>query len=384
MTAAQRIGRHAAAILVALALAGCAAAPKSGPTGEAVRTGAAPAPEGPPPYALVPLTPETIATIEAETLAPAVAPLPRETDGGPRLRVGDAVAVTIWEAVEGGLFSAPDGGPRGLTLPQQRIGPSGDITVPYAGRIRAAGRTPEAVGAAVEAALQGKAIEPQALVTRVASPVSSVTVLGDATAGGGRVPLADVGERLLDVIAAAGGATAPSHSVVVRLTRGGRQAETRLSRLLADPAQNVPMQPGDVVALLREEASYTVLGAAAQPRRAAFASERVTLEQALAESGGLDDRRSDPGAVFVFRYEDRATAEALAGEPRDGPLSPVVYNLDLTDAGAFFLARRFEIEDGDIVYVANAPLADADKVLRTISTALSPVTATLRISNTFN
>ncbi|HKK37039.1 MAG TPA: polysaccharide biosynthesis/export family protein [Paracoccaceae bacterium] len=383
MTAAQGIGRRAAAILAALALAGCAAAPKSGPTGEAVRAGAAPAPEGPPPYVLVPLTPDTIATLEAETLAPDVAPLPRDSGDGPRLRVGDAVAVTIWEAVEGGLFSAPEGGPRGLTLPQQRIGPSGDITVPYAGRIRAAGRTPEAVGAAVEAALQGKAIEPQALVTRAASPVSSVTVLGDATAGG-RVPLADVGERVLDVIAAAGGTDAPSHSVVVRLTRDGRQAETRLSRLLADPAQNVPVQPGDVVALLRSEASYTVLGAASQPRRAAFASERVTLEQALAESGGLDDRRSDPGAVFVFRYEDRATAEALAGAPRDGPLSPLVYNLDLTDAGAFFLARRFEIEDGDIVYVANAPLADADKVLRTISTALSPVTATLRISNTFN
>lgn len=367
-----------AAVLAALALAGCAAAPKSGPTSGAVRAVATAPEEAALPYAFVALTVETVATLEARRRAPPE-DLPREAASGPRLRTGDAVVVTIWEAVEGGLFSGGEGSPRGTSLPAQRIGPSGEITVPYAGQVRAAGRTPEAVARAVEAALEGKAIEPQVLVTQSASPASAVTVIGDAAARSGRVRLDDVGERVLDVIAAAGGATTPAHRALVRLTRGDRVAETHLARILREPAQNVPVRAGDVVAVLESGASYTVLGAAARPRRANFASEVVTLDQAIAEAGGLDDNRSDPGAVFVFRYEPSDVAEAVAGAPQPAPVAAVVYNLDLTDPSAFFLARRFEILDDDIVFVANAPLADAQKVLRSVATAFTPALAALRL-----
>ncbi|MEO1688047.1 MAG: polysaccharide biosynthesis/export family protein [Pseudomonadota bacterium] len=373
--------RAVLAALAALALAGCAAAPKSGPTGEAVRAAAADPAETSFPYAFATLTPDVLDTIEALRRAPPPDDLTDQPSAAAqRFRVGDVVRVTIWEAVEGGLFSGGAESPRASSLPVQRVSPDGRIDVPYAGRVRAAGRTPAQVSAAVEGALAGQAIEPQVLVTLETSPVSSVTVIG-AVGQSGRVPLFDVGERVLDVIASAGGTRASPYAATVRLTRGDATAETSLARVLREPGQNVRVRPGDVVAVLDDGRGYSVLGAAGRPSRVAFAAEAVTLETALAEAGGLDDRRSDPASVFVFRYEPQELAEALAGGPQPGPMAPVVYNLDLSDPGAFFLARRFEVQADDIVYLANAPLADAQKVLNAVATGLSPAIATLRLVN---
>ena len=365
----------------ALLAAGCAAAPRSGPTAAAVLAAAAP-PEGEvAPFALAVVDPATLAVLERRRVAPPQDLAQPAGAGAQRIRVGDVVSVTIWEAVDGGLFAAPAGGARGSALPAQRVGPSGTLGVPYGGRVKAAGRTAEQVGAAVEASLVGKAIEPQALVTVTESPAAAVTVIGDAAETSARVPVADVGERVLDVIAAAGGVKVPAHRALVRLTRDDRTAETHLARILREPAQNVRVKAGDTIALLDQGASYVVLGAAERPARVPFATERVTLDQAIAEAGGLDDARSNPGAVFVFRHEDADVVAAVTGRPTPGPTAPIVYNLDLTDPVALFLAQRFEVADRDVIYVANAELADAVKVLRAVALVLTPVAATLRLAD---
>ena len=367
---------------VALALAACETVPRTGPTGEAVRAaadGTGPAPVVA--FAFAPIEPETLGILETRRAAPPRDISPGRPATGPLLSVGDMVTVTIWEAVEGGLFSSPNGS--GASLPPQRIGPSGAILVPNAGKIPARGRSPEDVGEAVVAALEGKAIEPQVLVTVKESPVSAVTVIGDAANQPGRVPLAGVGERVLDVIAASGGASVPAHRTLVRLTRGDATGETHLSRILEEPGQNVRVRAGDVITLQDSQRSFTMLGAAENPARVPFSTETVTLEQAIAESGGLVDRLADPGSVFVFRYEDPAMAEAITGEPQDGPATPMIFSLDLRDPGAFFLAQRFEMQDSDVIYIANAPLADAQKVLVTVATAVSPVVAANQLASTF-
>ena len=167
----------------------------------------------------------------------------------------------------------------------------------------------------------------------------------------------------------------------MRLTREGRQGEAHLARILREPAQNLRVRPGDVIGLLEDGQSFTALGAAGRPQRLPFSSESVTLDEALAEAGGLRDFSANPAAVFVFRYEDAEVVRDLTGEAAEGPVAPVVYNLDLSDPGAFFLARRFEMRDGDILYAANAPIADARKVLGLLSDLLSPATGGLRLAN---
>jgi polysaccharide biosynthesis/export protein len=67
------------------------------------------------------------------------------------------VSVTIFEAEPGGLFVPSDAGARPgnfVTLPDEVVDTNGTITVPYAGKIRAVGRTPAEVQDAISEALR--------------------------------------------------------------------------------------------------------------------------------------------------------------------------------------------------------------------------------------
>ena len=84
--------------------------------------------------------------------------------------VGDVVSVTIFEAAAGGLFIPAEASVRPgnfVTLPNQEVDNNGNISVPYAGNIRAKGRTPVQVQQAIVDALKNRAIEPQAVVSLV-------------------------------------------------------------------------------------------------------------------------------------------------------------------------------------------------------------------------
>jgi protein involved in polysaccharide export with SLBB domain len=95
------------------------------------------------------------ATTQCKTRARKVfsRPPPRITLG-----IGDVVSVTIFEAEPGGLFAPSEPGTRPgnfVTLPSQVVDTNGNITVPYAGTIRARGRTPAEVQEAINEALSG-------------------------------------------------------------------------------------------------------------------------------------------------------------------------------------------------------------------------------------
>src|SRR5499433_3912185 len=143
----------------------------------------------------------------------------------PKIGMGDAVSVSIWEAAGGGLFGASpvtgvSPGSRSVTIPEQVVGRDGGITVPFAGRVPVAGRTTVEVQHEIERRLAEKAIEPQVIVTIAKSVTYAATVSGEVITSA-REPLSVNGDRLLDLIALAGGAKAPVYDTFVRLSRGG-------------------------------------------------------------------------------------------------------------------------------------------------------------------
>ena len=122
--------------------------------------------------------------------------------------VGDVVSVTIFEAAAGGLFIPAEAGVRPgnfITLPNQEVDNNGNISVPYAGNIRAKGRTPVEVQQAIVDALKNRAIEPQAVVSLATQRTSLVTVLGDVLRPG-VLTAVPAGERILDFDRSGGGA----------------------------------------------------------------------------------------------------------------------------------------------------------------------------------
>ena len=306
------------------------------------------------------------------------------------INVGDLVSVTIWEASAGGLFSAPavddkaSAGANTAAIPPQVVERDGAITVPYAGRVRVAGRTPRAVEDSIERALASKAIQPQAIVSVVRSVGNSVSVGGEGVTLPQRVPLSTKGDRLLEVIDVAGGVKLPVNELDVELARGQSTTRVPLARIVADPREDIYVQPGDVINVVHNPETFIAYGATGiVNREIPFGADQISLAQALAKSGGLLDQRSDVQGVFVFRYESNAVLKAIRP---DSPLvdraaqAPVVYRLDLRDPNSLFLEQKFQMANHDVVYVSNAPLVEIEKVVSIFNTVLSPASQTAGVA----
>jgi polysaccharide export outer membrane protein len=245
----------------------------------------------------------------------------------------------------------------------------GKISVPFAGRVSVAERSIQAIEADIARRLQGQANNPQVTVRVIKSNSSNVTVIGDL-ANSLQIPLTPKGERLLDAIAQAGGVTQPANRMSVRLSRKTTTATMPLDAVIRDPEENITLMPGDVLTALYQPKSFSVLGATARNQEIPFEAQGISLAQALARSGGLDDRRADARGVFIFRFED-AGLLGVSPASADGT-APVVYQISLRDPASFFVTQNFPIQDRDVIYVANAPSAELEKFLRMIGTVLSP------------
>jgi polysaccharide export outer membrane protein len=288
---------------------------------------------------------------------------------------GDVLELTIWEAPPAALFggnvsfgtsdtkavigSAANSG-QNAAIPSMTVDADGQIRVPFAGVIQAAGRTPQQVEREIVRRLSGMAHEPQVAVRIVNNASSNVMVVGDV-ATNARVPLSPKGERVLDALASAGGVKQPVGKMTVQITRGDRVARLPLEAVIRDPSQNIRLAPNDVVTALYQPFSFTALGATNKSAEVPFESTGLSLAEALGRLGGLRDDRADARGVFIFRLENPAALDPVtaASAPRtpDGRI-PVVYRIDLKDPATLFAAQSFPIRDKDVLYVSTAPLAD--------------------------
>jgi len=294
---------------------------------------------------------------------------------------GDYLEVTIWEATPATLFGSSSLDPRTLqvgshstTLPEQAVDTDGYISVPFAGRITAAGKTLPQIEEQIISRLTGKANQPEVLVRRTRNLSSNVTIVGEVN-NSTRIPLSPAHERLLDALAAASGVRQPVSKVTLQVTRGDAVYSMPLDAVIRDPKQNVPLQAGDVVTALFQTLTFTALGATGKNDEIPFEAAGINLAQALARSGGMIDSRSNPTGVFLFRFEPK-TALDWPHQPvvttPDG-LVPVVYRVDLSDPRSFFVMQNFAIHDKDILYVSNAPVAELQKVLNVMFTIAYPI-----------
>lgn len=283
---------------------------------------------------------------------------------GSTLGIGDELLVNIWEASIDGLFSTPENKQARIDA---RVDESGSIFIPYVGKVAVAGRSVEEVRTSIQDGLAGKAVEPQVQVALRKNVSNNLAVVGDVNAPG-RYPIPVGGIRLLDVVARAGGSQAPVFEAQATIVRGGVQDSIRLDEVLDRAENNVWMRPNDTVQVMREPRSFTAFGAVSAKSRHPFKTERVSLAEALAQSGGLTDSLADAGGVFLFRFESAETLES-AGVPvpgvrfEDGAVA-TIYQLDFNQPGSFFLARSFAMRDKDIIYVANAFAAEYYKFIR--------------------
>jgi len=300
----------------------------------------------------------------------------RKTGLGP----GDVIEVSVWEAPPGMLFgggnASPLAGPSTAniaTFPAQMVSSQGTIGLPFVGQVQVAGKSPQEVEVEVVRRLQGKANQPQALVRVTQNTTANVTVIGEVT-NSARVPLTAKGERLLDALAASGGLRNPLDKTTLQITRGSQVAALPLQTIVQDPQQNIELQPGDVIAVLNQPVSFTVLGATGKNEEINFETKGISLAQALARAGGLNDNRAKASGAFIFRFEEANALDWPTPPLRtpDGKVA-VIYRANLRDPATFFAAQTFPMQDKDILYVSNSTSAELQKFLNLVVSAIYPL-----------
>ncbi len=286
---------------------------------------------------------------------------------------GDVLGLTIWENVDDGLL-VPQG-QNATVLEEVQVDGQGFIFVPYAGRVRAAGNTPEAIRRIISERLNEQTPEPQVQVRRLAGDGSTVSVVGSVGAQG-VYPIERPTRTLSAMLAAAGGVVIPPEIAQVTVVRGGHRGSVWFEDLYDHPGQDIALRGGDRIIVEQDTRTFTALGATGTQNRIPFESQTISAIEAIAQVGGLNSSVADPTGVFVFRNEPEEIAEQLLGGTEDLiGTQRVVYVLDLTQPNGMFMARDFAIRDGDTVYVTEAPFAQFNKVIAAATGTLSATNA---------
>ncbi|RLL65255.1 polysaccharide biosynthesis/export family protein [Paenirhodobacter hankyongi] len=289
--------------------------------------------------------------------------------GSDTINPGDTLTLTIWENVDDGVMSKK-GVPTQLT--EVQVDGAGYIFIPYAGRIKAAGNSPDALRKVITEKLDAQTPDPQVAVARAPGDGSTVSVMG-AIAGQGVYAIERPTRTLSAMIARAGGVTVKPEVAKITVTRGTKTGTVWLKDLYENPKMDIALRGGDVILVEQDTRSFTSLGATGAQARVPFETQTLSALEAIATVGGLQTGLADPTGVFVFRNEPAEIASVVLGRNDLVGDQRMVYLLDLTSPNGMFLARDFVIRDGDTVYVTEAPYVQWQKSLSAITGSLGPV-----------
>lgn len=369
---ASRLGKCAVVLTLATAVASCTLVPRSGPNKREIYAGSVQR-EGD--AFIVPVN-------DRVSRATAVVPALGFSDGfqnagqlgSDTIRPGDILALTIWENVDKPLL-----GPEGqvaAVLEEVQVDGAGFIFVPYAGRIRAAGNTPEGIRRIISSKLEEQTPDPQVEVRRAAGDGATVSLVG-AVGAQGVYPIERPTRTLSAMLAQAGGVTIVPEIAQITVLRGQETGEIWFQDLYDSPELDIALRGGDRILVEEDTRAFTALGATGTQSRVNFFTKDLSAIEALAQVGGLTPTNSDPTGVFVFRNEADKVANNVLGRKDLIGAQRMVYVLDLTKPNGMFMARDFIIRDGDTLYVTEAPITTWDKTI-------SAVTGTLTSADTLS
>ncbi len=284
--------------------------------------------------------------------------------GSDTIQPGDVLGLTIYENVDDPLLGV-EGSPA-TQLEEVQVDGSGFIFIPYAGRIKASGNTPEAIRRIITAKLADQTPDPQVEVRRVAGDGSTVSLIG-AVGGQGVYAIERPTRTLGAMLARAGGVTIAPDIAQITVIRGTARGKIWLQDLYDHPELDIALRAGDRILIEEDTRAFTALGATGGQARVPFESQNMSALEAIARVGGLNPATADPTGIFVMRNEDAPIANSVLGRNDLQGAQRMVYVLDLTQPNGMFEARDFLIRDGDTLYVTEAPYTQFTKILSALT-----------------
>lgn len=297
--------------------------------------------------------------------------------GADEIRPGDVLGLSVWENVDDGLLSSL--GSSSTQLQETQVDSAGYIFVPYAGRIRAAGNTPDQLRQIITDRLSSQTPDPQVTVARVAGDGATVSVIGKVGAQG-VYPIERPTRTLSAMLAKAGGVAVEPEIAVVTVKRGSESGKVWLTDLYTRASNDIAVRPGDIILVEEDQRDFTALGALGGQTRVPLGNEEINAVEAIAMVGGLNSSLADPTGVFILRDEPESVAQRVLGKPVQGS-QRLAYVLDLTRPNGLFLARDFMVRDEDTVYVTEAPYVSWNKRIAAITGGLSSANTVSDLTN---
>lgn len=268
-----------------------------------------------------------------------------------QIGIGDILNITVWDHPE---LTIPQGSERSPTEAGNWVHSDGTIFFPYVGKIMVKGLNVSQVREKITSALSKFIPSPQIDVTVAAFRSKKVYVTGEVKQPG-PVPITNIPLTLLDAVNAAAGLEVAADWQNVVVTRDGKETVYSFQRLYqqGDLTQNTLLQDGDVVHVSRnDDQKVFVLGEVVKAQPIPIQRSRMTLAEALASAGGLNELQANASGVFVLRTSSNPDNVAD------------VYQLDASNALALVLADQFPLQSRDIVYVTAAPIARWNRLVQ--------------------
>ena len=269
---------------------------------------------------------------------------------------GDVLNIIIWDHPElnlpaAGSSSATDTASLSNVGNGYNVSADGFIQFPFAGRVSVVGLTETQVRQELVTKLARFIKSPDINVRIQAYRSGRVYVEGEVRLPGVQ-SINDIPMTLPEVIGRAGGFTTAADRSTVSLTRNGSTTLINLpllTQLGANPS-NIVLTGGDTVQVFsREESKVYVLGEVLRPSAIPLRNGRMSLSEALGESGGVSQISGDPRQIFVLR--NGATG------------NPEIYHLDAQAPAAYALADGFELRARDVVFVDPTSLVRWNRVI---------------------
>jgi polysaccharide export outer membrane protein len=275
---------------------------------------------------------------------------------------GDILSIVVWDHPElagAGMSAAAAAAdatgvaaqvansttPQGFVVDHQ-----GRIQFPFAGLLPVEGLTEERARALLTERLSKYIASPNVTLRVQAFRSKRVYIDGEVKSPGLQ-NINDIPMTLMEALNRAGGLLPTADQSRIVLERAKARYPINLRELVQKGINpgNVMLADGDVVRVhSRDESKVFVSGEVMSPRALTMHDGRLTLNEALGETGGINPLSGDTRQIYVVRKTDERTR---------------VFQLDARDTGSLAMAEAFELHPKDIVYVAASPLASWNRNL---------------------
>ncbi|WP_253564617.1 MULTISPECIES: polysaccharide biosynthesis/export family protein [Burkholderia cepacia complex] len=288
---------------------------------------------------------------------------------------GDALHLQVWTISPWPGSDSQQGAsnvPSPIDLGDYTVSEAGMIDLPYVGPTSIRGLTLDAAQTTIARryAALGILQSPSAKISVISSPQGSILVTG-AIGAPKILPWTPAGLSLssaltqalgngADLIGSSNGKGGDSIATQVTILRKDKSVTLPLDEALA---QQIALAPGDRLLVKRAPlVRVTVVGGGVRKNGELNFAHVPTLAEVLASASGLDANAADDHAVFVLE-------ETSQGQ------RPVLFNFAWNKLEGLVASHRFPIKDGDMVYVAEAPIVPVERAVNILFQLAIPVQA---------